>query len=219
MATENSDRLDFHAGQPVLHLGAPIKEAAALLIMVHGRGSTARDILSLASEFDAPGVAFVAPQAAGGTWYPNRFVAPVESNEPWLSSALQAISRVLENSQEAGTPLERTALLGFSQGACLALEYAARQPARYGGVAALSGGLIENGDRVRNYSGDLARTPVFLGCSDVDPHIPIERVHRSEEVMTALGGVVTKRIYAGMGHTVNRDEIDWVQAMLTFMLV
>jgi predicted esterase len=218
MTPENTSSPDIHAGQPVLTLGAPLREAGAALILIHGRGSTARDILTLAHEFDAPGVAFLAPQAAGGTWYPNRFIAPVESNEPWLTSALGAVGRVLENVEAAGIPHDRIALLGFSQGACLALEYAARHPALLGGVAGLSGGLIENGDRQREYAGNLEGTPVFLGCSDVDPHIPVERVYRSEEVLRGLGALVTTRIYPGMGHTVNRDEIDWVQAMLTFLI-
>lgn len=225
---------DPHADQPVLSAGAAIDRAAssdaegdrakrdrsasdrarAALILLHGRGSRAEEILSLAREFDVDGVAFLAPQAAFGTWYPNRFVAPVESNEPWLTSALGAVGRLVDAVTSAGIPRTRTALLGFSQGACLALEYAARFPARLGGVAALSGGLIENGDRTRDYSGDLAGTPVFLGCSDRDAHIPLARIQRSEQVLAALGAAVTTRIYPGMGHTINRDEIDWVQTLL-----
>lgn len=209
---------DPHAGQPVLAGGAPLATARAALLLIHGRGASAREILSLTNEFSQRGIAYLAPQAAGSTWYPNRFVAPVESNEPWLTSALACVARLLAEVLASGIPLERTALLGFSQGACLVLEYAARHPQRYGGVIGLSGGLIENGDRPRDYAGALAATPVFLGCSDSDFHIPIERVRRSAALLAGLGGAVTTRIYPGMGHTINRDEIVWVDALLESLL-
>ena len=211
----DSLRSDPHAGQPVLTRGVALEDARAALILIHGRGSTARDILALASQFEAPGVAFLAPQAAGGTWYPNRFIAPVASNEPWLGSALKAVMRVLARVAEAGIGSERVILLGFSQGACLALEVAARSPRRYGGVAGLSGALIENGDSPREYAGDLEGTPVFLGCSDVDFHIPAGRLDRSEQLLLKLGASVDKRIYPGMGHTINEDELIAVQALIT----
>jgi predicted esterase len=204
----------LHTNQPVYSAGAPLEQARAAVICVHGRGATARDILTLASEIDAPGVAYLAPQAANNTWYPNRFIMPVATNEPWLTSALEALDGLVTELDAQGFPAERVALLGFSQGACLALEYAARHPRRYGGLAGLSGALIENGDLPRSYSGDLAGTPVFLGCADEDFHIPAGRVERTADVLTRLGAAVTTRIYPGLGHAVNRDEIDQVEAMV-----
>ncbi|MGH2523067.1 MAG: alpha/beta hydrolase [Anaerolineales bacterium] len=207
-----------HQGQPVLTAGEPLARARAAMVMVHGRGANAESILELARELDAPGFAALAPQAAGDTWYPNRFLAPLESNEPWLSSALAKLAEVFAQVVKAGIPPERTVLLGFSQGACLALEFAARNARRYGGVVGLSGGLIGPDGTPRNYApdraGSLAGTPVFLGCSDVDPHIPKERVHHTAEVLRRLGGNVTERLYPNMGHTVNHDEIKFVRGMM-----
>jgi predicted esterase len=188
------------------------------MVLVPGRGATARDILLLAQEWQAPGVVFLAPQAANSTWYPNRFIAPAATNEPWLTSALGAVGDVMQAVAAAGIAPDRTLLLGFSQGGCLALEYAARHPQRYGAVIGLSAGLIENGDQPRAYTGSLAGTPVLLGCSDVDFHIALERVERSAEVLAALGGEVDKRIYPNMGHTVNADEIAAVQRLLQRLL-
>jgi predicted esterase len=182
--------------------------------MIHGRGATAADILSLADEFDAPDLAYLAPQAAGGQWYPNRFIAPVASNEPWLSSALAVVGEVLAHVAGAGIPAERTLLLGFSQGACLTLEYAARNPRRYGGLIGLSGALIENGDQPRDYSGSLDGTPVFLGCGEPDPHIPAGRLQRTADLLRGPGGDVTLRVYPGMGHMVSGDEIEFVKGMI-----
>jgi len=199
---------------PVIHFGAKIEEAAAAMIMVHGRGATAQDILYLAQELHAPRVAFLAPQAANNTWYPNRFIAPVATNEPWLSSALRVIDDLIASLVAVGIAHERIILLGFSQGGCLATEYAARTPRRYAGVIGLSAGLIENGDQPRTYTGSLAGTPVLLGCSDVDFHIPVARVERTGQLFTQLGAVVDMRIYAGMGHTVNQDEIEAIQKLL-----
>ncbi len=209
----------MHRGQPVLTVGVPLAEAQAAMIMVHGRGASARDILLLAQEWRADGVAYLAPQAADNTWYPNRFIAPVATNEPWLSSALASLSDALQAVANTGIAANRTVLLGFSQGGCLALEYAARNPQRYGAVVGLSAGLIENGDKPRSYSGTLAGTPVFLGCSDVDFHIALERVERTAEVLSHLGGEVDKRIYRNMGHTVIHDEIEAVQHILDRLLV
>lgn len=188
------------------------------MILLHGRGASAPSILELAKEFPQDEFAFVAPQAANNTWYPNRFVAPLESNEPWLSSALQTIGEVLERLSAEGIPAAKTILLGFSQGACLSLEYAARHPQRYGGVVGLSGGLIGPPGVTFSYPGDLAGTPVFLGCSDVDFHIPEERVHESARALAALGAAVDCRIYPGMGHTVVRDEIFAVGEMMAQLL-
>jgi len=204
----------LHTGQPLLRRGAAPAQARAAVIMVHGRGASADDILGLADELGVPEVAYLAPQAAGGAWYPNRFVAPVASNEPWLGSALAVLGELLGQLATAGLPPERTLLLGFSQGACLALEYGARNPLRYGGLVGLSGALIENGDQPRAYPGDLAGTPVFLGCSDVDAHIPRGRVERSATLLEGLGATVDARIYPGMGHAVNQDELAAVRALL-----
>lgn len=205
---------NLHQGQPILSAGEPLATAKAAMILLHGRGASARDILALAGELEKTGVAYLAPQAAGYQWYPNRFLAPLASNEPWFSSAISVIEVLLGNINSAGIVTERTCLLGFSQGACLALEFAARHPQRYGGVFGLSGALIENGDQPRTYTGSLAGTPVLLGCSDVDFHIPVERVRRSTTLFQGLGATVSERIYPGMGHTVNADEIEFIQATL-----
>jgi predicted esterase len=184
------------------------------MVMLHGRGASASDVLSLANEFGNTDVAYLAPQAAGSTWYPNRFSAPVDSNEPWLTSALGVVADVLSLVAAAGIPVERTLLLGFSQGACLALEYAARSPKPYGGVIGLSGALIENGDEPRVYQGTLNRASVFLGCSTTDPHVPRERVERSAEIFRGLGAAVTLRLYPNMEHTINSDEIQCVKDII-----
>jgi phospholipase/carboxylesterase len=205
---------DVHRGQSIVAAGSPLERATMAMVMLHGRGASASDILSLASEFGEPDLAYVAPQAAGSTWYPNRFNAPVESNEPWLTSALGVVADVLSLVATAGIPVERTLLLGFSQGACLALEFVARNPKPYGGVAGLSGALIQNGDKPRSYSGTLRGTPVFLGCSATDPHVPADRVRQSAEIFRALGADVTLRLYPNMEHTVNADEPQFVRRMI-----
>lgn len=194
--------------------GEPLEGAKAAVIMVHGRGDSAAGILGLASAIHVPGAAYVAPQATHNTWYPNSFMAPMQSNQPWLDSALQTVGGVVEQVVNAGVPHDKIVLLGFSQGACLASEYVARNAKRYGGLAALSGGLIGPVGTPRDYEGALNGTPVFLGCSDIDPHIPVERVHETDEVLTRLGASVDKRIYPNFGHTVNQDEADAVRAML-----
>jgi predicted esterase len=204
----------IHQGQAVLHSGATLDQAKAAVIMLHGRGSTAEDILSLSTEVAQREVAYLAPQAAGYQWYPNRFIAPLESNEPHLSSALAVVGDLVSHVEQAGVPPEKMVLLGFSQGACLALEYAARHAGRYGGVVGLSGALIGPPGTPRNYPGSMNGTPVFLGCSDVDFHIPVETVVKSAAVFRNLGGTVTERIYPGMGHTVNEDETVWVNDLL-----
>jgi predicted esterase len=203
-----------HQSQPIAVAGRPLAEAAAAMVMVHGRGATAESILTLAPEFGRPDFAYLAPQAADFTWYPYSFLAPMRQNEPGLSSALARIGEVLEKIAAAGIPPERTVLLGFSQGACLSLEFAARNARRYGGVVGLSGGLIGPPGTPRDYAGSLAATPVFLGCSDRDPHIPLARVEETAEVLGEMGAEVTKRIYPAMGHTVNEDEISWIQGLL-----
>ena len=207
-------RDDPHAGQPVRTAGASLDGARAAVILVHGRGASAESILSLAQALPADGVAYLAPQAAGGTWYPLGFMSPIPRNEPGISSAMWAIDRLLARVAEAGVPAERTVLLGFSQGACLATEYAARHARRYGGIVGLSGGLIGPDGTPRDYAGSLDGTPVFLGCSDVDFHIPAERVRETADVLRRLGGDVDMRLYPGMGHGVNEDEIDAVRALV-----
>lgn len=212
-----TDRLrsdDPHADQPVLAAGAPLDRAPAAVVMLHGRGASAADILALAGELGHPELAYLAPQAAGHTWYPKTFLAPIPSNEPFLSSALAAVGATLARIGAAGIPPERTVLLGFSQGACLASEFAARHARRYGGVVALSGGLIGPDGTPRDYPGSLAGTPVFLGCSDVDAHIPAARVTESAAVLRRLGGEVTDRLYPGLGHTVNRGELAVIRELL-----
>lgn len=202
----------------VVRTGRPLHEAEAAVVMVHGRGASAESILTLAEEIGQPDLAhlaYLAPQAPGFTWYPYSFLAPFERNEPHLSSALRTLEEVLAELAAAGIPPERTVLLGFSQGACLSLEFAARHARRYAGVVALSGGLIGPPGTPRDYEGSFDGTPVFLGCSDRDPHIPEERVHESAEVFRRMGARVTERIYPGLGHTVNQDELSWVADLLT----
>jgi len=203
-----------HQGQPVRSAGVPLEQAHAALVLIHGRGATADNILTLSPALDIPGFAYLAPQAGGHTWYPQSFLAPIQNNEPGISSGLQAIQDVLARVGAAGVPLERTVLLGFSQGACLALEFAARRARRYGGVVGLSGGLIGPDGTPRNYPGTLEATPIFLGCSDVDPHIPAERVRETADVMRRLNGQVTMRLYPGMGHSINDDEIAAVRKIM-----
>jgi len=205
---------DPHRGPRLAERGAPLARAKAAVIMVHGRGASAEDILALADVLAQPDLAYLAPQAAGHSWYPYPFTAPVDRNEPWLSSALRTIERLLDRLGDSGFSSERVVLLGFSQGACLALEYAARHARRYAGVVGLSGGLIGPEGTPRDYPGSLAGTPVFLGCSDVDPHIPLARVRESTAVLRRLDAVVSERIYPGMGHGINDDEIGVVRGLL-----
>lgn len=206
--------VNIHERGAVLTYGAPLEQATAAMVMIHGRGATAESILSLADEFDAQAFAYVAPQASGNEWYPYRFLEPPERNEPYLSSALAKVGAVVAHLEGAGIPAEKIMLLGFSQGACLTLEYAARNAKRYGGLVGLSGALIGPKDMPRSYAGSLAGTPVFLGCSDVDFHIPKDTVEASAETLRALGGEVTARLYRGMGHTVNADEIAAVREII-----
>ncbi len=203
-----------HRDRPLVTSGTPLEDGDAALVLVHGRGATARSILQMAESFHRDGVAYLAPQAANNTWYPNAFTAPVESNEPGRSSGLRAVGDAVERANDAEIPTDRIVLLGFSQGACLASEFVARNPMRYGGLAVLSGGLIGETIDPDDYDGHLEGTPVFFGCSDVDPHIPEERVHKSAAVFEKLGGEVTKRLYPGMGHGINEDEIEHVSRML-----
>jgi predicted esterase len=198
---------------PVLEAGEPLAKARAAMILVHGRGATAADIMTVGAELLHPGFAYLAPQASGNAWYPNPFTAPLESNEPYLSSALRVLETLLAR-VEANVPAQRVILLGFSQGACLTLEFAARHARRYGGVVGLSGGLIGPDGTPRDYPATFEGTPAFLGCSDVDPHIRKDRVEEAAAVLKRLGASVTMRLYPGLGHTVNPDEIEAVREIV-----
>ena len=193
--------------ESVLTAGRDLADASAAAILAHGRGGSAEGMLELARAIGGRDVAWLAPQARGGQWYPYSFLAAIDSNEPWLSASLDTLDRLVSRCAEAGLTAERVALAGFSQGACLASEYAARNARRYGGLVILSGGLIGPPGTPREYAGSLAGTPVLLGCSDVDPHIPVERVHETARVLSSMGADVDLRIYPGLGHTVVDDEI------------
>lgn len=203
-----------HQGKPVSRAGAAPEEAVAAMILVHGRGASADSMLLFADEFERNDIHYRAIQADRHTWYPNSFLAPKEQNQPGISSGLQAIFDEIKSLNNSGISTEKIILLGFSQGACLASEFAARHPQRFGGLAILSGGLIGPEVDIENYSGSFKGTPVFMGCSDYDPHIPRERVQETAEILEALNAEVTKKIYPGMGHTVNQDEIEHVKQML-----
>jgi phospholipase/carboxylesterase len=207
-----------HQGKPLVTGGTDPEKADAAMVAVHGRGATARSILDLAGEVREEGLAVLAPPAERNSWYPESFLAPTEENEPGLRSGLRAVDEAVGAAVDAGLPTERVLLLGFSQGACLASEYVARNPRRYGGLAVLSGGLVGETVDPGAYEGDLEGTPVFLGCSDVDPHIPEERVHATAEAFGLLGAAVTERIYEGMGHGVNEDELEYVSGMVRRLL-
>lgn len=215
MPTHNdTGSTDPHASAPVRQTGAPLDRARGAMVMIHGRGASAESILSLAAELRVPGMTFLAPQATGMAWYPLSFLAPLAANEPWLSSALAAVGRTVAQAVHAGIPRERIFLLGFSQGACLATEWVARNPARYGGIFALSGGLIGDDTTPRDYPGTLDGMPAFFGCSDIDAHIPATRVEESGRVLERMGASADVRLYPGMGHAVNADEIGAVVRVL-----
>lgn len=188
--------------------GRPLREVSKALIMLHGRGAPAEDILGLASQLAVEEFALIAPQATQNTWYPYSFLAPPAQNEPWLSSALALMDAVVSDLDQSGIKSEQIYLCGFSQGACLTLEYAARRARKWGGVAAFTGGLI--GDKIypENYHGDFQGTPVFVGSSDPDPHVPVARVRETARMLESMHATVYEKIYPGMGHTINEDEID-----------
>jgi predicted esterase len=205
---------DPHAGQRVLRFGPPPAQARIGAILIHGRGASADDILGIAPALATTDVSYVAPQAAGNTWYPYSFLVPIPQNEPGITSGLAVIERLIAAFGEDGVPPNRIAIMGFSQGACLALEFAARHARRYHAIVGFSGGVIGPPGTPRDYPGSLDGTPVFLGCSDVDPHIPLERVHETGEVFRALHAHVDERIYRGMGHTINDDELRAARTLL-----
>lgn len=203
-----------HGNMPVLTAGAPLSDAKAVMILIHGRGASARDILMLGLEFGRSDFALIAPEAANNTWYPYGFMTPLHQNDPHLTSALRIISELITNLTAQGFPPEKLILGGFSQGACLATEYAARNATRYGGLFGFSGGLIGPEGTPRDYPGSFAGTPAFLGCSDVDFHIPKDRVQETTLVLARMDAHVTERLYPGMGHTVNREELAFVRKMM-----
>ena len=204
---------DPHRGMPVLEAGEPLAKARAAMILVHGRGATAEDIMTLAEDLMHPGFAYLAPQAAGNAWYPNPFTAPLEENEPYLSSALGVLANLLKR-VEAAVPAQRVILLGFSQGACLALEFAVRHARRYGGIVGLSGGLIGPTGTPRDYPGSFEGTPAFLGCSDIDPYIQKDRVLEAATALKHMNARATVRFYPGMGHMVSTEEVESVREIV-----
>ena len=202
----------IHENQAVVQTGKALTEARAVMILLHGRGDTSQGIMGLTEQLEHPGFAFLAPQAASNTWYPYRFLEPTERNEPYLSSALQTILNILEKTLES-VPLERTFILGFSQGACLALEFAARHGGKFGGLIAFSGGLIGESLELSKYK-NLEQSPVFIGCSDVDSHIPKTRVEASAVMLEQLNANVTWRLYPNFGHTINQDELEMAKGLM-----
>lgn len=198
----------------VLLKGRKLGEAERVLVMLHGRGANAEDILSMADYLNVQTFTLLAPQATGNTWYPNSFLAPPYTNEPWLSSAISLIEDITDDITAKGIDYNHIFFLGFSQGACLTLEYVTRNAKRYGGVVAFTGGLI--GDRIyeQNYTGDFGSTPIFIGTSDPDPHVPVQRVHDSVKILKEMNAQVTEKIYKNMGHTINEDEIEIVNNLI-----
>jgi phospholipase/carboxylesterase len=211
---ERSGESDPHAKQPVLTAGPTPEKAIATILLVHGRGADAEGMLSLYEELGAGELAAIAPQAAGHTWYPHSFLAPLDANQPYLDSALGRLDSLVADLLARRISSQRIVLLGFSQGACLTLEFVARHPRRYGAVIGLTGGLIGPPGTPRNYSGSLGGTPVFLGTSDPDPHDPFGRVKETEAVLKRMGAEVELRRYPRMPHTINDDELDASRKLL-----
>jgi len=199
----------------ITHAGKKLGEATKALIMIHGRGASAADILSLSSYLNVKDFHLVAPEATNSTWYPYSFMVPALENEPWLSSALSMLKDVLNDIERGDISKENIFILGFSQGACLALEFATRNASKFGGVIAFTGGLIGDTIDTSKYSGDFNGTPIFIGSSDPDMHVPVERVHESAKVLEQMNASVTKIIYPGMGHTINQDEFDIANRILS----
>lgn len=192
----------------IITAGKKMDEAKKALIMVHGRGASAEDIIGLSPSLNVKDYALIAPQATNYTWYPYSFLAPPKQNEPWLSSALELLNEVVRDINKAGITADNIYFLGFSQGACLTLEFVTRHAKKWGGVAAFTGGLI--GDKIypENYTGDFNGTPIFIGTSNPDPHIPVERVHETTKILKTMNASVTEKIYQNMGHTISQDEIE-----------
>jgi phospholipase/carboxylesterase len=198
----------------ILSTGNKLKDAEKVVIMIHGRGASAADILSLSSHLDVKDYALIAPEATNNTWYPLSFLAPPAENEPWLSSALSVLNEIVKDIEAQGIKKENIYFVGFSQGACLTLEFTTRNATRWGGVVAFTGGLI--GDKIyrENYTGDFKGTPVFIGTSDPDSHVPVERVHDSVEVMKLMNADVTVQVYKNMGHIISEDELNKANSLI-----
>lgn len=211
--------LDPHRDQPVLTSGRELAKAAGAVILLHGRGASAEDILGLGLEFDRPDLAYLAPQAEGHTWYPYSFLAPKQQNEPWLTSALNKVSQIVEGLTSAGLARDKIVIAGFSQGACLATEFVASNAAKYGGLIAFSGGLIGPPGTQFRYPGSLDGTRSFFGGVDPDPHVPWQRVEESASVISALGAEVVSRRYAGKPHAINREELEEAKKLIGGALV
>lgn len=209
---------DPHRDQPVLERGRPVGSADAAVVLLHGRGASAEDILSLADEFELPDLAYLAPDAARHAWYPHSFLAPIEQNQPWLDSALRLVGNVVSRAVDAGIPCDRVVLAGFSQGACLASEFVARNPSHAGGLIAYTGGLIGPPGAKFTYNGKLDGAPCLLAAGDPDPHVPWKRVQETANVLSALGGVVKLQHYPGLPHTINQEEIDLGRKLLSGVL-
>jgi phospholipase/carboxylesterase len=205
---------DPHRDQPVRTLGAPLTQAAAAIVLLHGRGASAEDILGLAGEMYDERIAYLAPQAADHRWYPYSFMAPIAENEPWLSSALAKVAAVAKLAVDGGLSLERIFVCGFSQGACLATEFIARHPARYGGLVALTGGLIGPPDADLHHPGNLAGMPALFSSGDPDPHVPWSRVVASAKQFTAMGAEAKTQRYPGRPHTVLPEEIESARELI-----
>lgn len=205
----------IHNPNNFLTAGKPLNEATSVMVMVHGRGGSAADILSLSNHIKGDNFAFIAPQATGNTWYPTSFLRPMSENEPYLSSALEVLAS-LRGRLQADYNFKPTQIywLGFSQGACLTLEFVARNAMEYGGIFGLSGGLIGPAGTDRNYDGSFSKTPIFLGCSDVDSHVPKERVLESERVFDRMGASVTTKLYPNFPHSINEDELNIVNLLI-----
>src|ERR1700730_4182029 len=213
MMRSNAD--DPHRTQPVLKRGTPLNAAKGAVVFLHGRGASAEDILGLAQDFDLPDLAYLAPEAAEHTWYPYSFLSPIEQNQPWLDSALKLVEYTVDRAIEVGIERRKIAIIGFSQGACLATEFVAGHAARYGGLVAFTGGLIGPPGTKFAYSGELSGTPCFLGAGNPDAHVPWKRVEESASVLSVLGGAVTSRRYPGLPHTINEDEIAQAKHILS----
>ncbi|MEJ7914254.1 MAG: dienelactone hydrolase family protein [Chitinophagaceae bacterium] len=198
----------------IIHAGSSLIDASKVLIMLHGRGANADDILSMSSYLDVEEYALIAPQATNNAWYPYSFMMPQSANEPWLSSALSLVKEIVNDLKRQGFSSEGIYFMGFSQGACLTLEFVARNAEKFGGIAAFTGGLIGDKINLDNYNGDFHNTPLFIGTSNPDPHIPVDRVHATSNILKSMNADVTEKIYIDMGHTINEDEIEMANRLV-----
>ncbi len=205
---------DPHLLQPIRHFGVPLHEALGAVVLLHGRGGSAEDILNLAQPLYHATLAYLAPQAAASSWYPSSFLAPIAENEPWLSSAIKKVAATVKMATDAGVALDRTFVCGFSQGACLSTEFVARSPAKYGGLIAYTGGLIGPPSTDLAHTGDLQQMPVFFGSGDPDPHVPWARVEKSATILREMNASVTARRYPGLPHTINAEELDFGRRLI-----